>query len=100
MSLIDDFAQLENLIFFILLTNFSFKNPFLNISLDDIVVFLLDKGLKGPVTDGPHGVVWDSRDKDGGKLILSGLDSQTLVVLRAGENLRHRMLTLKTIKLF
>ena len=69
-------------------------------SLDDIVVFLLDKGLKGPVTDGPHGVVWDSRDEDGEKLILAGLDSQTLVVLRAGENLRHRMLTLKTIKLF
>ena len=28
-------------------------------------MFLLDEGLKGPVTDGPHGMVGDSRDEDG-----------------------------------
>ena len=68
-------------------------------SLYDVVVFLLDECLKGPVTDGPHGMVGDSRDEDGEELIRTGLDDETLVVLRAGEHLRHGVLALNTIKL-
>ena len=40
-------------------------------SLDDVVVFFLDEGLQGPVTDGTHGVVGHSRDEDGEQLILA-----------------------------
>ena len=69
----------------------------MNISLDDVVVFLLDESLEGPVTDGPHGVVGDGGDEDGEELVLTGLDDQTLVVLRAGEHLRHRVFALNRI---
>ena len=62
-------------------------------------MFLLDECLKGPVTDGPHGMVGNSRDEDGEELIRTGLDDETLVVLRAGEHLRHWVLALNTIKL-
>ena len=40
-------------------------------SLDDVVVFFFNEGLEGPVTDGTHGVVGDSRDEDGEQLILT-----------------------------
>ena len=66
-------------------------------SLYDVVVFFLNECLKGPVTDGPHGVVGDGGDEDGEELVLAGLDDQTLVVLRAGEHLRHRVLALNRI---
>ena len=69
------------------------------ISLDDVVVFFFNEGLEGPVTDGTHGVVGDSRDEDGEELILTGLDDEALVVLGAGENLRHGMFALNTIGL-
>ena len=65
-------------------------------SLDDVVVFFFNEGLQGPVTDGTHGVVGDSRDEDGEQLILTGLDDEALVVLGAGENLRHGMFALNT----
>ena len=68
-------------------------------SLDDVVVFFLNECLKGPVTDGPHGVVGDSGDEDGEELVLAGLDDKALVVLRAGEDLRHWVLALNTVRL-
>ena len=66
------------------------------VSLDDVVVFFLNEALQGPVTDGTHGVVGDSRDEDGEELILTGLDDEALVVLGTGENLRHGMFALNT----
>ena len=62
-------------------------------------MFLLYECLKGSVTDGPHGMVGDSRDEDGEELIRTGLDDETLVVLRAGEHFRHGVLALNTIRL-
>ena len=47
------------------------------------------------MADGSHRVVGHGGDEHGEQLVGAGLERQTLVILRAGENLGHRVFALK-----
>ena len=58
-------------------------------SSHDIVLFLPEECLEGPLADGPHGVVGHGRDEQGEQLVGARLQAQALVVLRARKHLGH-----------